>query len=262
MVARVMSFLPLIAFAATARGQAWDNVTDFSGTNNPTGAWSYGWSPSRATTISDFHIFTQTGTGAEPALMFWSRPQGTPSMGDNTGDHTIRYADNPSCPPQVQLMHPGSSGENCVLRWTAPVAGTFRIDADVGSVPLDPDGCTTDTAVLVNGEQLWSAYVDASGHQTTIIRALAVNDIVDLTIGFGDNGTYLNDSTSVHLTITTLCPADFNGDGFADFFDFNDFVTCFEGGDCPTGRDADFNGDGFVDFFDFNDFVSAFESGC
>ena len=57
------------------------------------------------------------------------------------------------------------------------------------------------------------------------------------------------------------CPsADFNGDGFVDFFDYDDYVACFEG-TCPPGLDADFNGDGFVDFFDYDDFVFAFE-GC
>ncbi len=58
------------------------------------------------------------------------------------------------------------------------------------------------------------------------------------------------------------CAADFNNDGFVDFFDFDDFVACFEGGACPPGKSADFNGDGFADFFDYDDFVAAFESGC
>jgi hypothetical protein len=57
------------------------------------------------------------------------------------------------------------------------------------------------------------------------------------------------------------CPADFNGDGFVDFFDYDDFVACFEGAGAP-GCNADFNGDGFVDFFDYDDFVLAFETGC
>ena len=88
----------------------------------------------------------------------------------------------------------------------------------------------------------------------------------------------LNDSPSGNLVVTDLayqsvpgipitagaglCPADFNGDGFLDIFDFNDFVTCFEGDACPPGTSADFNGDGFPDIFDFNDFVTAFETGC
>ena len=58
------------------------------------------------------------------------------------------------------------------------------------------------------------------------------------------------------------CPADFDGDGFVDFFDLDAFVACFEGDPCPPGKSADFDGDGFVDFFDFDAFVAAFEQGC
>lgn len=58
------------------------------------------------------------------------------------------------------------------------------------------------------------------------------------------------------------CPSDFNLDGFTDFFDYLDFVTCFEGGRCPDGKPADFNDDGIADFFDYTEFVEAFESGC
>jgi hypothetical protein len=57
------------------------------------------------------------------------------------------------------------------------------------------------------------------------------------------------------------CPsADFNGDGFTDFFDYDDFVACFEGEGAP-GCNADFNGDAFIDFFDYDAYVFAFE-GC
>jgi hypothetical protein len=58
------------------------------------------------------------------------------------------------------------------------------------------------------------------------------------------------------------CPADFNGDGFLDFFDYAEYVDCFEIGTCPPGQTADFNGDGFTDFFDYADYVTAFEAGC
>ncbi len=54
------------------------------------------------------------------------------------------------------------------------------------------------------------------------------------------------------------CPADFNGDGAVDFFDYDDFVVAFEAG-LPS---ADFNGDGAVDFFDYDDFVVAYETPC
>jgi hypothetical protein len=57
------------------------------------------------------------------------------------------------------------------------------------------------------------------------------------------------------------CRADFNADGFLDFFDYDEYVACFEGSGSP-GCDADFNNDGFADFFDYDDFVEAFEAGC
>jgi len=57
----------------------------------------------------------------------------------------------------------------------------------------------------------------------------------------------------------SICPADFNCDGFPDGFDYDDFVAAFEAGE---GLAADFNNDGFVDGFDYDDFVTAFETGC
>lgn len=54
------------------------------------------------------------------------------------------------------------------------------------------------------------------------------------------------------------CIADMNADGFIDFFDFDEFVVAFEGGE-PL---ADLTSDGFIDFFDYDAFVSGFESGC
>jgi hypothetical protein len=54
------------------------------------------------------------------------------------------------------------------------------------------------------------------------------------------------------------CSADFNQDGFLDFFDYDEFVGAFETGDPRT----DFNLDGFLDFFDYDAFVQAFEIGC
>jgi hypothetical protein len=56
----------------------------------------------------------------------------------------------------------------------------------------------------------------------------------------------------------TVCPADYNCDGFTDFFDYDTFAAAYELGN----PDADFNGDGFLDFFDYDDYVAAFEQGC
>ncbi|QOJ00490.1 MAG: hypothetical protein HRU70_08310 [Phycisphaeraceae bacterium] len=64
------------------------------------------------------------------------------------------------------------------------------------------------------------------------------------------------------LNVRYECPADFNDDGFLDFFDLDAFIECFDGFACPPGKTADFNADGFVDFFDLDAYVNAFDAGC
>jgi fibronectin-binding autotransporter adhesin len=73
-----------------------------------------------------------------------------------------------------------------------------------------------------------------------------------------NSGTWRIEYLPTAVRLRIACAADFNGDGFIDFFDFDDFVLAFEAGD-PS---ADFNNDGFIDFFDFDDFVLAFDAGC
>ena len=85
------------------------------------------------------------------------------------------------------------------------------------------------------------------------------------TSGVTITGTGLSELTFVDTspsTIESTCPSDFNGDGATDFFDYDDFVACFEGTGCPSGTTADFNNDGAPDFFDYDDFVTAFETPC
>jgi hypothetical protein len=65
-------------------------------------------------------------------------------------------------------------------------------------------------------------------------------------------------ATSRTATVTRGCVADFNCDGFNDFFDYDAYVEAFEGG-TPI---ADCNNDGFIDFFDYDCFVAAFGAGC
>jgi hypothetical protein len=67
---------------------------------------------------------------------------------------------------------------------------------------------------------------------------------------------------SAPVSETPACPADWNLDGFLDFFDYDEFVRCFETADCGWRGSADFNEDGFADFFDYDAFVEAFENGC
>jgi RHS repeat-associated protein len=57
--------------------------------------------------------------------------------------------------------------------------------------------------------------------------------------------------------------ADFNGDGFVDFFDYDAHADAFEDGvPAPDDMKADVNGDGIVDFFDLDAFAVMFDPGA
>ncbi len=112
------------------------------------------------------------------------------------------------------------------------------------------------SAVPTPGDDVYRFYesgVAVAPEGTAKARVL----ILQRQLGFAGGSTWWDD-----VELTAVCPADFDGDGFVDFFDFDAFAQCFEGGSCPDGKTADFDGDGFVDFFDFDAFVAVFETGC
>ncbi len=90
------------------------------------------------------------------------------------------------------------------------------------------------------------------------ISALAADPATGRIMVF-NRGTSAGTTDVFVLTpIPTPCPADFNLDGFVDFFDYDEFNYAFEIGD-PR---ADFNHDGFMDFFDWDEYQTIFEVGC
>jgi hypothetical protein len=99
--------------------------------------------------------------------------------------------------------------------------------------------------------QYFMGVVDSAGR---IARVRFTN------FGLAGDSVYLTEAWTARGDLR--CRGDFNNDGFVDFFDYDLFVQCFEGGECPPGGDADFNDDGFADFFDYDAFVARFEAGC
>jgi len=74
---------------------------------------------------------------------------------------------------------------------------------------------------------------------------------------WGENVGWINlDDDQAFVALR--CPSDFNGDGFVNGIDFDEFVIEFEAGTAA----ADFNRNSFVNGVDFDEFVVAFEAGC
>jgi len=147
--------------------------------------------------------------------------------------------------------------------------------ATAGTLKLDTCGATYDTVISVydacGGNQLACNDDSAAGSgspcegttRSYVSLAVTAGQTVQIAVGGFFSGTTGVGTGTLHVMFEgEACPADFNGDGFVDGFDYDDFVACFEGDPCPPGQDADFNNDGFPDGFDYDEFVAAFEEGC
>ncbi len=141
------------------------------------------------------------------------------------------------------------------IRWQrelAPLSGQFvdLFDGDSSSW----DGGTG--GVLVSGTNTTRLQLAAD---STVGGSLTSSHAIQYrcTVESPRYGTLVSNPVAL-----VLCPSDFNCDGFLDFFDYDEFVACFEAIACPAGKSADFNGDQFVDFFDYDEFVQSFEIGC
>jgi hypothetical protein len=112
----------------------------------------------------------------------------------------------------------------------------------------------------------------ASGTATLLIDGVPTLSVAVGNTGSASRRVYFGDGSVcaaghakfglVRFLAQDDCPVDFTRDGFVDFFDYDAYVSCFEGGPCPCDQTPDFNGDGFADFFDYDEFVAAFENGC
>jgi hypothetical protein len=153
---------------------------------------------------------------------------------------------------------------------TTPATGQRRTAIIVDTVEAEPVVVVTTFRSTLNLGEATRVDLDNDGTADEAYCAFLTDDTVSL----AEDGTLyfvmrvVNENALTRadglfaVSTETGCAADFNGDGFLDFFDYDAYVECFEGGACPPGSDADFNGDGFADFFDYDAFVLAFEAGC
>ncbi|MEK6700966.1 MAG: hypothetical protein AABZ53_01785, partial [Planctomycetota bacterium] len=139
------------------------------------------------------------------------------------------------------------------------------------TAPVGPS-CPSVAFAAAGARRLFRLEADESGAR------LLVDGVLKLSMPLGTETTTANRPVFSDLSVVgahtanlyalrtsappPICPADFDADGTVDFFDYDAFVICFEGGACPPGKTADFDGDGTVDFFDYDAFVVAFESPC
>lgn len=196
-IAILASLMPFQIFAAT-----FDAATDFSASNNPNSAWSYGWTQ---TLGSSLNVYPDPGNLA--GLDVWNDLNhislGVPHVAHNGTANTMTPGTFTYQPGQLGF-HPGSNGEFSVIRWTAPSASTYTIAASFTGI--DTHGTTTDVHVLKDGSSLFTGDINGFGsiaQLSPIALSLLAGDTIDFAVGFGSNGNYFFDSTGVNATINS-----------------------------------------------------------
>jgi len=212
--------------------QSFNAVQDFSLNSNPNGAWSYGYTPTRGGALT---LFTDKSTVFPrlncPGFNAWyaaNLPLQLPSVIKNVTGATQPCTAGIVQPADVLNLHPGSRGENSVVRWTAPASGQLTIQGKFTAVDSI---ATTDVAVLLNSNTvLFSGDINGAGSSLpfSLTQTVKAGDRIDFSVGFGKNGNFFSDSTGLAVQILTP-PLALSQTGLT-------FKTVIGGVPCPPGH--------------------------
>lgn len=192
--------IALVAMIPRLQCATFDPATDFSLTNNPNGVWSYGYQTALG---SGFTAYTVTNVSG--GMENWKGAAPDPNVGHNRTASPITAA-TATWPAGQFSLHPGPSGEYCVLRFMAPETGSYSLNAQF--VGLDSNPTTTDVHVLTNGFSLFDSFINlnAVGNSTSysnLSLALDAGEFLDFAVGRG-NGFHGFDTTGLTLQISLI----------------------------------------------------------
>lgn len=180
------SILGTASLGGSATASTYNAATDFSATNNPNGAWTYG-----AQQVLGGALTPYTRTKVDGGLSIWYEVDTFLIFSQVWGiEPIIAYdgvSDRLSVHPGV-ITYPYDLYDNLpysVLRWTAPASGVYEIDATFFGMFTFDFGTTTDVHVLLNNSPLLNAYVVGASAQQTFSGtwSLAAGDTLDFAVG-------------------------------------------------------------------------------
>jgi hypothetical protein len=171
------SYIPLLGAAlffgaAKTSAQSWDILNDFSSSNNPAGAWSYGSENPNGSSQPDASTFTLLTTQMSDPTPGWEGPGSYPNIWMNeTGGTSYGVA-----PGQVS-QQPAPSNVASVIRWTDPagVSGTASI---VGQFYAGDSGIMT-IGVFYDGTPLWTGSDSGTFNLT---QSVSPGDTIDFAV--------------------------------------------------------------------------------
>lgn len=209
-LAVVMFLSPKGGFASTITDfPSWEVGSEFNDTANPSGVWSY---RSKAT-VGDVNapLLTVPWTPAAPDELGWTNSRGFPLVGHNVHPTPFIGSTGAQIPAHGLFLHPGRSGQYAVVRFTAPVAGTYKVSGQFYALDSNSTGTTTDVWILVNNNTstpLFSGIVNYYAAMTfasfTNCTTFTLDQGGTLEFEVGPDGNYNFDTTGLNAVIEKI----------------------------------------------------------
>jgi hypothetical protein len=192
----------LLLTTSISTAQTYNPATGFSATSNPNGVWRYGYS---LTLGSPLILHTNRLNSFGVDIWRTAIALGVPAAFHNPTANAIGLG-TPVIDAGGLALHPGPQNQYGILRFTAPLAGDYRISGSWYG--QDITGTTTDVHILANGVQVFAGAVNGFGPGTgpsfNTTASLGEGGYLDFAVGFGANGDFLYDSTGLSAQITMV----------------------------------------------------------
>lgn len=201
----LLLFVAVVTSLATLSSRAsadlsYDVAADFSFSNNPNGAWTYGWASSVGGAFSlsvDKRIF-------DGGLQQWmGNPNSEPEV---YGHPSVFFNPNSSptgngyfVPVNGVAFHPGLDGAHTAIRWTAQISGSYNLHSEFTKLHFG----STSIHVFKNDSELFSGITGDSPLTFNAQLDLLSGDTFTFMAGSGLDG-YYGDSTGVVARITAV----------------------------------------------------------
>ncbi len=154
------------------------------------------------------------GTVANVNSYYSSSSPSLPTVANYTGSGAYLNLGTANIVKNLLLLHPGSSGNPAVVRFTAPTAGLYSISGIFQGLDF-ARGATTDVTAggfygggIVGygyaGDPSHAPYGPAPTLTFSSQQALTAGQTVDFAVGFGQDLSYQYDSTGFNVTISAV----------------------------------------------------------